>query len=98
MSVLSQSFLSFVSSHLVALFLFSVWHSLKSFKWVDIIIIMFVFYQSSLSGLAFLFAFHLGHEALGGLEAGEIVRLDHDSSVFRDVACGFFSSVLSLIE
>ena len=41
-----------------------------------------------------LFALHLSHEALGGLEAGEVVCLNHNCGVLRDVAGSLFSAVL----
>ena len=47
MSVLTESLLTLVCSHLVALFLLTVWHSLKMFKWL---IFLFVF--------LYLFVFH----------------------------------------
>ncbi len=34
MSVLTESLFTLMSSHLVALFLFTVWHNVLSFKWL----------------------------------------------------------------
>ncbi len=44
--------------------------------------------------LAHLFTFHLAHETLCRLEAGEVVCCDDDSGVLGDVAGGLLSSVL----
>ena len=72
MAILSQSLLTLVSSHLVALFLFSVWHNFNYLNVKDKTLLVF--------DLGIL-ALHLGYEALGRLEAGEVVSADDDGGV-----------------
>lgn len=74
MTVLAQSLLALMSSHLVALFLLTVWHSCK-IKCCD---------MKKYS--CCLLAFHLVNEDLGRLESRNVVSRDGDCHVLANVA------------
>lgn len=78
MTILAQTLFAFVRGHLVALFLFTVRHSVKRL----IVIISY---------LLFVYVFN---EGLARLEAGQIVSSDIDSGVLQYVAGGLCSAVL----
>ena len=76
MTILAQSLLTLVSSHLVALLLLSVWHNTKLFKYLNVKLL------------------HLCNEALGRFESGDVVSVDNQCCVLRNVTCGFLCTVL----
>ena len=82
MAVLAQALLALVRSHLVALLLFSVWHNerilMVNYLFVDLLLVLY----------------HLGDEALAGFEGRQVVGLNNQRCVLRDVACCFLGTVL----
>ena len=85
MSVLSQSLLTLVCSHLVAFFLLTVWHNSFLFKWF---ILIFSY------NLRQLTLFHFLNKLLSGLETGKIVCSDSNSCILLDVAGCFLCTML----
>ena len=69
MTILSESLLTLVCGHLMAFLLFSVWHNA----------VLLVYEYNIIVPL--LFALHAVDEALGRLEAGEIVSGNGNSGV-----------------
>ena len=83
-AVLAQALLTLVRGHLVALFLFSVWHD-KMFK----MIIVDCSFRRGLLAFA-----HFLDETLAGLEGRQVVCFDDERGVLGNVACCLACAVL----
>lgn len=97
-SILSQSFLTLVRSHLVALLFFTVWHNFKCLK-IICFVLNFHHCQAHVARLAIhcstaALRFHRIDETFGWLEAGQVVRVNRDGGVLLNVPGGLCRSVL----
>lgn len=90
MSVLTESLFTLMSSHLVALFLFTVWHNVLSFKWLIYSFRQIIVFAVEAWRAAFLTHRHASDGVLPFCEVGCLIFCCHFFALhhLQEASCG----------